>query len=131
MYQPKEDIYGALSSLGYYTVQGAQANFVDNPQTGEKQIPAITFRIDDQNLDVDLDNDIAGERVTAVVDIFTDNETDESGHAVKSASKLGEEILSQVEEAMRGIGYRLTFSTDVPSPPGALSHKNCRFELSI
>lgn len=131
MYKPKEDIYKALNALGYYTVQGAQSNFVDDPNTGEKQIPAITFRIEDQDLDVDLDNDIAEERVTAVVDIWTDNEKDENGAVTKSASQLGEEILSEVEAAMRAIGYRLASSMDVPSPPGFLAHKNCRFELII
>lgn len=131
MYQPKEDIYKAISGLGYYTVQGAQSNFVDDPKTGEKQVPAITFRIEDQTADVDLDNEIADEHITAVVDIWTDNEQGDSGEVVKSASQLGEEILSQVEEAMRGIGYRLTYSADVPSPPGFLAHKNCRFELVI
>lgn len=108
MHLPKQEIYQALNTLGYTTVQGAQSVF--------NEAPAITFRIADNSTNLDLDNEIASQDIVAVVDIFADDSPTASG------------ILSQAEAKMRSIGYRLSYSADVPSPEGALYHINSRFE---
>ncbi|MDL2235452.1 hypothetical protein LJC07_04760 [Christensenellaceae bacterium OttesenSCG-928-L17] len=110
MFQPKPEIYAALKELGYYCLQGAQATFSDS------EVPAITFRIDNNSTDVDLDNKIASQSITATVDIWADE------------SPTASSILTEVEEAMRALGYRLSYSADVPSPAGALYHIQCRFD---
>lgn len=109
MFTPKSEIYAKLNTLGYYCHQGAQAVFADN------EVPAITFRIDNNSVNLDLDNEIASQDVEAVVDIWADD------------SVTASSILSSVEGAMREIGYRMTYSADVPSPEGCLFHINCRF----
>lgn len=109
MYQPKADIFSALSQLGYYCAQSSQAIFSDG------QIPAITFRIDDNSTNLDIDNQITSQNIIAVIDIFTND------------SLTASDILSQVESTMRAIGYRLEYSADIPGPTGALYHINARF----
>lgn len=110
MYQPKADIFAALKSLGHYCAQGGQAVF------GDKQVPAITFRIGNNSVERDLDNEIAGQAITVVVDIWADD------------SVTATTILGEVEEVMRGLKYRLSYSADVPAPVGALQHITTRFE---
>lgn len=109
MFTPKVQLQKALSSLGYYCHQGAQASFADN------EIPAITFRIDNNSVNLDLDNQIASQDINVVVDVWADDSI--------TASK----ILSEAEEVMRVNGYHLTYSADVPQPKGCLFHINCRF----
>lgn len=109
MFLPKSEIYEALKALGYYCLQGAQATFNDD------QIPAITLRIDNNSINLDLDNDISSQDITVTVDIWADD------------SNTASKILSQAEEAMRAVGYRMTYSADIPSPKGALFHIQCRF----
>lgn len=110
MYQPKEELYKTLKALGYYCRQGAQATFADG------ELPAITFRIENNSVELLLDNTISHQDITATVDIWADD------------SKTASSILTEVESALRGIGYRMSYSADVPAPTGALFHTNCRFE---
>ena len=107
MFSPKSEIFSKLKSLGYACSQGSQAVF--------NETPAITFRIGDNSPRYTLENEISVQDVEAIVDIFADESVIASG------------ILTEVEKAMREIGYRLTYSADVPSPEGALHHTNCRF----
>lgn len=109
MFIPKAQLQKILSSLGYYCHQGAQASFAD------KEIPAITFRVDNNSANLDLDNRITSQDISVVVDIWADD------------SVTSSRILSEVEEVMRAEGYRLTYSADVPQPKGCLFHINCRF----
>lgn len=109
MFLPKQEIYEGLSSLGYFTLQGAQAVFAD------EEVPAITFRIDDNAVELDLDNEIASQTVQVVVDIWADD-------SVQAST-----MLQETEEVMRGINYRLEYSADVPQPQGCLYHITCRF----
>ena len=109
MFTPKSQIYQKLQSLNYYCHQGAQATFADN------EVPAITFRIDNNSVNLDLDNEIASQDIEVVIDIWSDD------------SVTASRILSEVEGDMRELGYRLTYSADVPSPEGCLFHINCRF----
>ena len=110
MFQPKSEIYESLKVLGYYCLQGAQATFTDS------QLPAITFRIDNNSVDLTLDNQISKQDITATVDIWADD------------SPTTSQILGEVEAKMRSIGYRMSYSADVPAPQGALCHTNCRFD---
>lgn len=109
MYLPKADVFEALVNLGHHCVQGGQAVFSDN------QVPAITFRVDNNSVTRDLDNEIASQDITVTVDIWADD------------SVTASNILSQVEGTMRGLSYQLTYSADVPSPVGALQHITTRF----
>jgi hypothetical protein len=107
MFQPKEEIYRTLKSLGYACMQSSQATF--------NEVPAITFWIGENTPEYSLDNEIAKQDVEVVIDIFTNKSTDLS------------RILSEVEAKMRTINYRLVHSVDVPNPEGTLFHSNCRF----
>ena len=108
MYLPKEDIRKALLETGVTVIQGAQETF-NNP-------PAITFTVSDNSTELDLDNEISSQSITATVDIWTESSMEASA------------LLAASETLMRGIGYKMTYSADVPRPEGALHHINCRFE---
>lgn len=108
MFNPKTEIFEALNSLGYYCRQGGQAVFAETP--------AITFRISNHTGDIDLSGELGREDITATVDIFAND------------SPTTSDILSQVESKMRSIGYKLSFSADIPAPEGTLYHINCRFD---
>ena len=107
MFQPKEEVYKALKSLGYSCQQWTQAIFT--------KVPAITFYVGENSPEYTLSNEIAKQDIEIVIDIFANKSTDLS------------RILSEVEAKMRTINYRLTYVIDVPSPEGALFHTNCRF----
>lgn len=110
MFAPKSEIQKSLSALGYYCRQGSQAVFADG------QVPAITFRIDNNSVNLDLDNEIASQDVTVNVDIFADD------------SVTASTVLTKVEVAMRKIGYRMSYSADIPQPEGAMFHINATFD---
>lgn len=107
MFLPKAEIFEKLNELGYDCYQGSQVIFA--------KTPAITFRIDDNSVNLDLDNEISSQEIIANISIFTEN------------GSQGSQILAEVEAKMREIGYRLINSIDVPQPKGALYHINCRF----
>ncbi len=109
MFTPKVQLQKTLSSLGYYCHQGAQASFSGN------EIPAITFRVDNNSVNLDLSNEIASQDINVVVDIWADD------------SITASQVLSGVEEVMRLDGYQMTYSADVSQPKGCLFHINCRF----
>ena len=110
MYLPKEDIFKKLQETGVTVLQSAQETY-PNP-------PAITFSISDNATELDLDNEISSQSIIAVVDIWTDTSMEASA------------LLNASEILMRELGYRLTYSADVPRPEGALHHINCRFETT-
>ncbi len=108
MYVPKEDIRNALLETGVDVFQTAEET-INNP-------PAITFSISDNATELDLDNEIASQSIIVSVDIWTESSMEASA------------LLSASEILMRQIGYKMTYSADVPRPEGALHHINCRFE---
>lgn len=108
MYTPKEDIYNALLETGVHVIQGSESAF--------SKVPAITFNVSDNATELDLGNDISSQTIVVTVDIWTDTSMEASA------------LLRASEEIMRGIGYRLSYSADVPKPESALHHINCRFE---
>ena len=110
MYLPKEDIFKKLQETGVTVLQSAQETY-PNP-------PEITFSISDNATELNLDNEISSQSIIAVVDIWTDTSMEASA------------LLNASEILMRELGYRMTYSADVPRPEGALHHINCRFETT-
>ena len=107
LYNPKPEIFKKLSELDYPVTQSSQNIF--------NTVPAITYSIQGNSADYDLDNEIASQSILVSVDIWTDD------------SKTASSILAQVEAKMRELLYRLNTSLDVPSPEGALYHINATF----
>jgi len=111
MYNPKTEVYEALKSLGYATSQGYQAIF--------NEVPAITFSVDSNSVDLDLGNEIASQSVFVRVDIYANDSVTTS------------RILGEVEAKMRSIFYRLSSATDVPrATEDALYHISCNFSAT-
>ena len=110
MYQPKQDIYEKLQETGVTVLQSAQETY---PET-----PVITFSVNDNSTELDLDNEIASQSIIISIDIWTDTSMESS--ALQNACEI----------LMRELGYKMTYSADVPFPEGALHHINCRFETT-
>ena len=111
MFNPKTEVYKILKELGYKTVQGSQAVF--------NQTPCITFTVQHNSVNLDLDNQITHQDVIVNVDIWADD------------SKTASAILAEVEAKMRSIFYRMTSSLDVPNPPDpSLFHTACSFHAT-
>ena len=106
MYLPKSDVYNSLKTLKYYVSQTQPTEFND--------LPAITFRVGDNSVNLDLDNTIISQDIEIIIDIWAED------------SVTASTVLSQVEEVMRQINYNMSFSSDVPNV-GNLYHINCRF----
>ena len=106
MYLPKSDIYNSLRTLNYYVSQNQPATFND--------LPAIIFNVGNNAVDVDLDNTIISQDIEINIDIWAED------------SVTASNVLSQVEEIMRQIGYKMSFSSDIPNI-GNLYHINSRF----
>ncbi|MEG0618749.1 MAG: hypothetical protein RR557_05515 [Bacilli bacterium] len=110
MYLPKTDIYNSLKKLNYYVSQIQPPVFND--------LPAIIFRIDNNNVNIDLNNEITSQNIDIIIDIwFMDSVT-------------GSKVLNEIENLMRNNLYRMTFSADVPNVD-SLQHINCRFSKLI
>lgn len=107
MYDPKEEVFGALKSLGYYTALSGQAVF--------SETPAITYRVESVVPEYDLDKTISSSDVVITVDLWANNTEEIS------------DMISEVEEVMREINYLNTWSSDIPSPEGSLYHHQLRF----
>lgn len=106
-FNPKPEIFTALKALGYTCLQGSQETF--------SKVPAITFSIGDKSARYELDNTPSAYDVEVVVDVWANDSVTTS------------RIANEVEVAMRGIDYRLTYSADVAAPEGTLCHTSLRF----
>ncbi len=106
MYLPKTDIYNCLKTLNYYVSQTQPIEFTD--------LPAITFRVGNNSIDTDLDNNIISQDIEIIVDIWAED------------SVTASTVLSQVENVLRLNNYNMSYSSDVPNT-GNLYHINCRF----
>jgi hypothetical protein len=106
MYLPKSDVYNSLKTLNYYVSQTQPPVFED--------LPAIIFRVGDNSINLDLDNTIISQDIEIIIDIWAED------------SVTASNVLSQVENVMRQIGYKMSFSSDVPNN-GNLFHINNRF----
>jgi hypothetical protein len=110
MYLPKSDIYNSLKTLNYYVAQTQPLEF--------SNLPAIIFRVGDNAVNLDLDNIIIAQDIEIIIDIWAED------------SVTASTVLSQVEEIMREIGYKMSFSNDIPNT-GNLFHINSRFTTII
>ena len=110
MYLPKSDIYNSLKTLNYYVSQTQPTEF--------NELPAITFRVGNNSVNLDLNNIINSQDIEIIIDIWAEDST--------TASR----VLSEVEQLMRDNGYNLSYSSDVPNI-GNLFHINNRFETII
>lgn len=108
MYLPKTDIYNSLKSISntYYVSQTQPPTF--------NTLPAIIFRVGNNDVNLDLNNTIISQDIEIIIDIWAET------------SVTASTVLSQVEEKMRQIGYKMSFSSDIPNT-GNLFHINCRF----
>ena len=106
-FNPKPEIYAKLRTLGYNCIQGSQETF--------KSVPAITFSIADKSARYELDKTPSAYDIEATVDVWANDSV--------TTSRIAEEV----ETAMRDIDYLLTFSSDVASPEGCLTHTTMRF----
>ena len=110
MYLPKSDIFTSLKKLNCFVSQTQPAIF--------NKLPAIIFRVGNNALEYDLDNNVISQELGIIIDIWAEDSV--------SAST----VLSQVEEIMRINQYKLSFSNDVPNT-GNLYHINNRFTKII
>ena len=110
MYLPKTDVHNSLKQLNYYVSQSQPAQFND--------LPAIIFKVGNNALDYDLDNNILSQDLEIQIDIWAED------------SVTASTVLSQVEEIMRSNLYKMSFSNDVPNI-GNLYHIVSRFTKLI
>ena len=110
MYLPKTDVYNSLKTLPYHVSQTQPATF--------NELPAIIFKVGNNAINTDLDNNILSQDLEIQVDIWAEN------------SVTASEVLSQVEETMRSNLYNMSYSNDVPNV-GNLYHIVSRFTKLI
>ena len=107
MYLPKKDILNILSTLPYTISQSSEAVF--------NELPAITFRVGDNSVNLDLDNEIVYQDIVIIIDIWAEE-------SLKASN-----MLSEIEALMRQNGYKLNFSADVPNVDKNIYHISTRF----
>ena len=110
MYLPKSDIYNSLKTLNYYVSQTQPPTF--------NELPALIFRVNDNSINTDLDNNILSQEIDVQIDIWAED------------SVTASNVLSQVEETMRSNLYIMSYSNDVPNI-GNLYHIVTRFTKTI
>lgn len=110
MYLPKSDVYESLKKLNYYVSQTQPATF--------NELPAIIFKVGNNAINTDLDNNILSQDLEIQVDIWAED------------SITASTVLSQVEETMRSNLYNMSYSNDVPNV-GNLYHIVSRFTKLI
>jgi len=110
MYLPKADITNLLKQLSYFVSQNQPAVF--------NELPAIIFKINNNSITTDLDNNILSQDIEIIIDIYAEDSI--------TASK----VLSEVEEILRNDLYNMTFSGDIPNTSN-LYHINARFNKKI
>lgn len=106
MYLPKSDIYKSLKKLNYYVSQTQPSTF--------NNLPAIIFKVGNNSINPDLDNQILSQDLEIIIDIWADD------------SVMASKVLSQVEKVMRLNLYNMSYSNDVPNS-GNLFHIYNRF----
>lgn len=108
----KTTIYNALSALSGVSVsQGDQVVF--------NTLPAVTFNISNNINNLGLDNTILSQDAEIKVDIWGSSSTEASS------------TLALTEGVLRGIGYTLSYTQDVPNPDAGIFHITTRFRTTI
>ena len=99
-----------MKKLNYFVSQTQPPVFND--------LPAIIFKVGNNAINTDLDNEILSQDLEIQIDIWAED------------SVTASEVLSQVEETMRSNLYNMSFSNDVPNA-GNLYHIVNRFTKII
>lgn len=110
MYLPKRDIKETLDTLEVPVFQENQNVF--------NKLPAITFKVTNNYVDLFLDNTISHQNIEVQIDIWAESSVEASS------------LLSRVEEKMRNDLYHMNYSADVPNT-GNIFHIVSRFNKSI
>lgn len=110
MYLPKSEIYANLKKLNYNVSQTQPPIF--------NELPTIIFRVGNNSISTDLDNNILSQEIEVQIDIWAED------------SVTASNVLSQVEEIMRSNYYNMSFSNDVPNT-GSLYHIVNRFYKTV
>ena len=111
MFKPKKEINTILKVLPYWVSQREPEKLTE--------LPAIIFKCANNAINPDLDNNIATQDITIIIDIYA-----------KTSSECTS-VFEQVELIMRNNLYHATFSSDeVPARPG-MSRINARFEKIV
>lgn len=105
---PKKEVKQILDSLDYGQALQSSSNVFN-------QLPCLTFRIENNTINVDLKSVILYQDIKVVVDIWA------------RSSVKASEMLQDVELAMRKRGYLLEFSADVPNTDASIYHISTRF----
>lgn len=106
MYLPKKEVYNLLSQLNCGVSQTEPAVF--------NELPHVNFSVLNNSVKLFLDNTIAYQEIDVQIDIWAHNSVEAS------------ELLSQIEEIMRGDYYTLVYSADIPHT-GNIFHVVTRF----
>ena len=104
---PKKDVFNILSTLSYTLSQSSEAVF--------NELPTLTFRVGNNSVNLDLDNEILCQDIEIIIDIWAED------------SVTASNMLNEVEALMRQHGYKLNFSADVPNVDKNLNHISTRF----
>ena len=110
MYLPKKDIYDLLKTI--------TKNVSQTQPTVFNSLPYLTFAIVDNYTNVDLDNTILSQDIEVKIDIWAESSVEAS------------QLLSSLEEVMRGDNWRLVYSADVPNI-GDIFHTVTRFRKIV
>lgn len=110
MYLPKTYIFSMLNELKTIPYDVKQSN-----QNVFTKLPAVTFRVSTNKIQLDMDNEISSQNVEIIIDIWSED------------SVTASNVLSDVERIMRMSEYRLDFSADIIDPNG-LFHITSRFK---
>lgn len=114
MYLPKKDLYDLLVTLkdaitGLEVYQSYPDEF--------KSLPTITFSVNNNTVETDLDGNILYQDITVTVDIWGES------------SSQCSDVLDKVETLLRQNYYKLTYSADVPNTDSRIRHIANRFTL--
>lgn len=108
MFNPKKEVFTKLQELEGVSVSQSSQNIFN-------ALPAVTFTIQNNSVNVTLDNEIASQDIIVGVDVWAESSTQASS------------ILAQVEAKMREMLYQLTSSVDVPNIDQSIHHIACSF----
>lgn len=111
MFEPKEELFEALSTLDYDVEKSDNTEF--------STLPSITFKVASNIPQYSLDSDILSQDVTVTIDLWSED------------SEELTQMLKEVESCMRSILYILEFSSEVPNVDKTVLHYTTRFRKTV
>lgn len=109
MFLPKTEIKAILDKLGCTVEQPNTVAFTS--------LPAATFIVGNNDIDINLDNEIRGQDIEVIIDIWAETSVEAST------------LLNSLEEEMRAGQYKMVFSADIPNTDG-IFHISTRFNTT-